>query len=103
VCGVLCQKLLAEFLILILEEECSDDSSSNKEGPPCFHEEVTDCSVLKLPVKWFGRDWLITTLRRSPNLTPLNDPSFGNTSKMLCMCHRWVPVCRNFLGGYELK
>jgi hypothetical protein len=43
-------KILGEFIIII-SEECPDESSSNKEGPPCFREEVTDFSFAKFPVQ----------------------------------------------------
>jgi hypothetical protein len=52
VCGILYLNMMGEFVILILEEECPDESSSGKEGPSRFHEEVTDFSVPKFPVQW---------------------------------------------------
>jgi hypothetical protein len=69
---------------------------------PHFHKEVTDFLNIKFPEKWIGRGGPITWLPRSPDLTPL-DFSFGDTSRMLCTCHHWLPLCGNLLGGQAMQ
>jgi hypothetical protein len=82
-----------------LEEEGPDDMLFQQDGAlPHFHMEVTDFFNLKFPGEWIGRGGPNTWPPCSPDLTPLDFFCRG-ASRMLCTCHRWLPLFQNLLGG----